>query len=180
MDAGLMSRKARYARAASDAAAVQRLRAAGFIPLGVTNVSELCMWYESNNKIYGRTRNPYNLDRIVGGSSGGEGSIIGAGASPCGLGSDIGGSIRMPAFFNGVFGHKPSPAIVPNDGQVPLAQGEAARYCTTGPICRSVHAAGGRASMRGPVTAHCSLRTLGSVELVRCSGTRPTCGRCSR
>jgi hypothetical protein len=87
---GLVSRRAQHAQAPKDAVAVARLRAAGFIPLGVTNVSELCMWYESNNRVYGRTRNPYHLHRIVGGSSGGEGSIIGAGASPCGLGSDIG------------------------------------------------------------------------------------------
>lgn len=88
--------------ASSDATAVDRMRKAGFVPMGVTNVSELCMWMESDNKVYGRTSNPYDARRIVGGSSGGEGAIVGSGASPIGLGSDIGGSIRMPAFFNGV------------------------------------------------------------------------------
>lgn len=119
-----------------DATAVARMRAAGFIPLGVTNVSELCMWMESDNKVYGRSNNPYDPGRIVGGSSGGEGAIVGAGASPVGLGSDIGGSIRMPAFFNGVFGHKCTGGMVPNTGQYPEAHGPAARYCVTGPITR--------------------------------------------
>lgn len=124
-------------RATQDATAVSRLRRAGFIPLGVTNTSELCMWMESNNNLYGITNNPYNTERIVGGSSGGEGAIIAAGASPAGLGSDIGGSIRMPAFFNGIFGHKPSGGLVPGTGQYPVSKGKASRYLTTGPLCRS-------------------------------------------
>jgi len=135
--AGLVSR--RGVIAAQDATAVARLRAAGAIPLGVTNVSELCMWMESDNRVYGRSRNPYDSRRIVGGSSGGEGGIVGAGGSPFGLGSDIGGSIRMPAFFNGVFGHKPTGGLVPGTGQYPNAEtGDAQllRYVTTGPLCR--------------------------------------------
>lgn len=92
-------------RPSETATAVKRLVDAGAIPMGKTNVSELCMWMEGNNKVYGRTNNPYDPSRIVGGSSSGEGAIIGAGGSPFGLGSDIGGSIRMPAFFNGIFGH---------------------------------------------------------------------------
>jgi len=119
-----------------EASTVRRLRGAGAIPLGVTNLSELCMWMESNNRVYGRTNNPYDLDRIVGGSSGGEGAIVAAGASPFGLGSDIGGSIRMPAFFCGVFGHKPTGGLVPGTGQWPLAHGDALRYLSTGPLCR--------------------------------------------
>uniref|UniRef100_A0A803V9W8 Amidase domain-containing protein n=1 Tax=Ficedula albicollis TaxID=59894 RepID=A0A803V9W8_FICAL len=103
---GLVSR--RSVIAASDAAVVSRLKQAGAIPLGVTNCSELCMWYESSNRVYGRTNNPYDLQRIVGGSSGGEGCALAAACSVVGVGSDIGGSIRMPAFFNGVFGHKPT------------------------------------------------------------------------
>ena len=131
---GLMSRKGIFAR--EDATAVARLRKAGAIPLGVTNISELCMWMESNNRVYGRTHNPYNPKRIVGGSSGGEGAIIGAGGSPFGLGSDIGGSIRGPAFFNGVFGHKPTGGMVPGTGQFPIAENEALRYLATGPLAR--------------------------------------------
>src|SRR5690606_31809746 len=86
--------------------------------------------------VYGRTRNPYDAARIPGGSSGGEGAIVGAGASPFGLGADIGGSIRMPAFFCGVFGHKPTGGLVPGTGQYPIAENEALRYLTTGPIAR--------------------------------------------
>ena len=131
---GLVAR--RHVLADRDATAVARVRAAGAIPIGVTNVSELCMWMETNNRVYGRTNNPYDADRIVGGSSGGEGAIVGAGASPFGVGSDIGGSIRMPAFFNGVFGHKPTGGLVPGTGQFPIAHGDALRYLTTGPLCR--------------------------------------------
>jgi fatty acid amide hydrolase 2 len=112
------------------------MRAAGFIPLGVTNTSELCMWMETNNYLYGRTNNPYNPAHIVGGSSGGEGAIVASGASPVGVGSDVGGSIRMPAFFNGIFGHKPTGGMVPATGQYPIADKGAARYLTTGPLCR--------------------------------------------
>jgi fatty acid amide hydrolase 2 len=131
---GLVARKG--PRATRDAVAVARLREAGAIPLGVTNTSELCMWMESNNKVYGRTNNPYDAKRIVGGSSGGEGAIIGAGGAPFGVGSDIGGSIRMPAFFNGVFGHKPTGGLVDNTGQYPLPAEAALTYVTTGPLAR--------------------------------------------
>jgi fatty acid amide hydrolase 2 len=119
-----------------DATTVARLKAAGAIPLGVTNVSELCMWMETNNRVYGRTNNPYDPKRIVGGSSGGEGAIVGAGGAPFGLGADIGGSIRMPAFFNGVFGHKPTGGLVPGTGQYPMPENGALRFNTTGPLCR--------------------------------------------
>lgn len=131
---GLLRRKGILAD--HNATAVQRYLDAGAIPLGVTNTSELCMWMESDNLVYGRSNNPYDLGRTVGGSSGGEAAIVGAGAAPFGLGSDIGGSIRMPAFFNGVFGHKPSGGLVPGTGQHPIAEGKALRYLSTGPICR--------------------------------------------
>jgi fatty acid amide hydrolase 2 len=119
-----------------DAVTVTRLRQAGAIPVGVSNTSELCMWMESRNRVYGGTNNPYDPSRIVGGSSGGEGALVGSGASVFGLGADIGGSIRMPAFFNGVFGHKPSGGMVPSSGQHPPAHGKALRYLATGPLCR--------------------------------------------
>ncbi|MCD6059853.1 MAG: Glutamyl-tRNA(Gln) amidotransferase subunit [Moraxellaceae bacterium] len=131
---GLVSRK--HIVNDSDCITVARLRAAGAIPLGVSNTSELCMWMESYNEVYGRTNNPYDAARIVGGSTGGEGAIIGAGASPFGLGADVGGSIRMPAFFNGVFGHKCSPRLVPNEGQYPGPQGRVDDFLSTGPLCR--------------------------------------------
>lgn len=119
-----------------NAPTVQSLLDAGAIPIGVTNTSELCMWMESYNSVYGRCSNPYDKRRTVGGSSGGEGSIVGSGASPFGLGADVGGSIRMPAYFNGVFGHKCSPQLIPNAGQYPAAAGKTDDYLSTGPICR--------------------------------------------
>ncbi|XP_022294098.2 fatty-acid amide hydrolase 2-like isoform X3 [Crassostrea virginica] len=123
-------------RASEDAPVVGRMRRAGLIPYMVTNVSELCMWYESANRLNGRTCNPYNTSRIVGGSSGGEGCAIASGAALVGVGSDIGGSIRMPSFFNGIFGHKPSAGLVPNEGQFPLPTGRDMELLSTGPMCR--------------------------------------------
>ncbi len=131
---GLLAR--RHVVADRDAVTVERLRAQGAIPLGVTNVSELCMWYESDNRVYGRTGSAFAPDRTCGGSSGGEGAIVGAGGSPFGLGSDVGGSIRIPAFFNGVYGHKPSGGCVPGTGQYPMAHGSARTMLATGPLCR--------------------------------------------
>lgn len=110
----------RDVRAQKDADTMALMREAGAIPFALTNISEVCMWWESNNTVHGRTRNAYDTNRIVGGSSGGEGCIQAAAASPFGLGSDIGGSIRMPAFFNGIFGHKPSKNVVSNNGQFPM------------------------------------------------------------
>nr|XP_033803054.1 fatty-acid amide hydrolase 2 [Geotrypetes seraphini] len=132
--AGLVAR--RNVISSTDAIAVARLKQAGAIPLGVTNCSELCMWYESSNNVYGRSNNPYDVRRIVGGSSGGEGCILGAAGSVMGLGSDIGGSIRMPAFFNGIFGHKPTQGVVPNQGQFPNATEANKDLLSTGPMCR--------------------------------------------
>lgn len=134
--AGLLARGQRKAKADFDADVVAQMRNAGGIPLGVTNVSELCMWMESANKVYGKTRNPYHIGRIPGGSSGGEGSNLASGCSPIGIGSDVGGSIRMPAFFNGIFGHKPSTGLVSNLGQLPVAQGEINDFLVTGPMSR--------------------------------------------
>lgn len=131
---GVPARK--HLRASTDAPTVALLRAAGAIPLGVTNTSEVCMWMESSNRVYGRTNNPYDPTRIVGGSSGGEGAIVGSGASPFGLGSDVGGSIRMPCFFNGIFGLKPSPGVVSNLGQYPPPPPALDDFLGTGPMCR--------------------------------------------
>ncbi|KAK1797260.1 hypothetical protein P4O66_008634, partial [Electrophorus voltai] len=112
-----------------DAPHVALLKRAGAIPLGVTNTSELCMWMETSNHLHGITNNPYDIGRTSGGSSGGEGSIVSSGGSVIGIGSDIGGSIRMPCFFNGIFGHKPTPEVdlkklrfftVVDDGGSPL------------------------------------------------------------
>lgn len=95
------------------------------------------MWWETGNKIYGKCNNPYDTNRIVGGSSGGEGCNQAACGAAFGVGSDIGGSIRMPAFFNGVFGHKPSPNIVSNKGQYPYPVSEEQNtFLGIGPMCR--------------------------------------------
>lgn len=124
-------------RAEKDADAIALMRQAGAIPFALTNVSEVCMWWESNNTVHGRSRNPYDINRIVGGSSGGEGCIQAAAASPFGLGSDIGGSIRMPAFFNGIFGHKPTKFTVSNEGQFPVPFSEEQNsFLGIGPMVR--------------------------------------------
>lgn len=126
-----------------DATVVARMKKAGGIPMCSTNVPELGFWFETFNPVYGRTNNPYDVSRTCGGSSGGEGALMGAGATPMGLGSDIGGSIRMPAFFCGVFGHKPSRYLVPLTGHFPFKleefksiQGEKYPYTSMGPMSR--------------------------------------------
>ncbi|XP_017288676.1 fatty-acid amide hydrolase 2-B [Kryptolebias marmoratus] len=132
--AGLVSR--RGVVASVDAPPVALLKRAGAIPLGVTNTSELCMWSESHNHLYGITCNPYDLERIPGGSSGGEGSILAAAGAVIGVGSDIGGSIRMPCFFNGIFGHKTTPGVVSCENQYPPTSGRQDEYVSSGPMCR--------------------------------------------
>jgi fatty acid amide hydrolase 2 len=133
--AGLHHRKDR--RAPANSTAVQRLVDAGAIPLGVTNLSELTLWIESTNRVYGRTNNAYDRRRTAGGSSGGEGAAIGSGFAPFGIGTDFGGSIRIPAFFNGVFGHKPTGSLVPHTGHFPTPKGEiGSRLLGIGPLAR--------------------------------------------
>jgi fatty acid amide hydrolase 2 len=132
--AGLAARAAW--RSEHSAPPVQRLLDAGAIPLGVTNTSELTLWIESVNRVYGRTRNPFDPRRAAGGSSGGEGAAVGCGGSPFGLASDIAGSIRIPALFCGVFGHKPSSGLVPTTGNYPPSVGENGRMLGIGPIAR--------------------------------------------
>ncbi|HSJ08777.1 MAG TPA: amidase [Longimicrobiales bacterium] len=142
MTFGCQARRGRVAD--RDATVVARLRAAGAIPLGVTNVPEWGMWSESYNHVYGRTNNPWDLARTPGGSSGGEGAIVGAGGSAFGIGSDIGGSVRMPAAFCGVYGHKPTTGLLPLTGHYPVyasgsdaALDRTAPYVTLGTLTRS-------------------------------------------
>ena len=118
------------------ATVAQRVLDAGAIPLGLTNTSELTLWVETENRVYGRTHNPYDAARTAGGSSGGEGAAIGSGGSPFGIGTDMGGSIRLPAFFNGVFGHKPGLGLLPLTGHYPPATGGSARLTVMGPLAR--------------------------------------------
>jgi fatty acid amide hydrolase 2 len=132
--AGVLAR--RDHRATQTAPAVKRLIDAGAIPIGVTNTSELTLWLESENPVYGRTNNPYDVTRTAGGSSGGEGAAVGSGGSVFGVAADIGGSIRVPALFCGVFGHKPSPGLIPNTGLWPSTSGAALSMLAIGPIAR--------------------------------------------
>lgn len=123
-------------KADRDARVVELMRNAGAIPLCVTVTSELGFWFESSNYVYGTSRNPYDGNRMIGGSSGGEGCLISACGSLIGVGSDIGGSIRMPAVFNGIFGHKPSNGLVSNDGVYPPLTANQNFMCTNGPLTR--------------------------------------------
>ncbi|MBX9797632.1 amidase family protein [Sphingomonas sp.] len=104
--------------AVADATVVARLKAAGAIILGKTNVAPFLTDWQSDNPVYGRTRHPADPARTPGGSSGGSAAALAAGFVPLELGSDIGGSIRLPAHFCGVWGHKPSWGIVPQHGHV--------------------------------------------------------------
>lgn len=122
--------------ATETAPVARRLLDAGAILLGLTNTSELAMWIETENRLYGRTRNPYDARHTAGGSSGGEGAAVGAGMAPVGLGSDVGGSIRIPAACCGVFGHKPSYGLLPLTGAYPEAHGETTRLLVNGPLAR--------------------------------------------
>jgi fatty acid amide hydrolase 2 len=133
--AGLLSRRDSVAQ--KDATVVERLRKEGAIVLGVTNGPEGGMWVETLNHIYGRTNNPWDLSRTPGGSSGGEGALISAGASPFGIGSDISGSIRIPAAFCGVIGHKPTGGLVPNTGHWG-ENPETGKFLVCGPLGRTV------------------------------------------
>jgi fatty acid amide hydrolase 2 len=131
---GMWHRRGRDAD--TDAPAVARLRAAGVIILGVGNTPGPVPWIETNNVLYGRTSNAYDRRRTAGGSSGGDGAIVGSGGAPVALGSDMGGSVRIPAFVNGVFGHLPSPGLVPLTGHYPVPQGAFHRTLTMGPLAR--------------------------------------------
>jgi Asp-tRNA(Asn)/Glu-tRNA(Gln) amidotransferase A subunit family amidase len=125
-------------RAPADAGAVARLRAAGAIQLGVTNVSEFCAHYDTDNLLHGRTANPHDPARTPGGSSGGEAAAVAAGLSALGLGSDLGSSIRQPAAWCGVFGLRPSRGAVSSAGHDGFGLSPAFRYFgTIGPLGRS-------------------------------------------
>lgn len=124
--------------ATEDAVAIQRLKAAGAVILGKTNVPPFLADWQSANPVYGRTSNPLDLSRSPGGSSGGSAAALAAGFTPLELGSDIGGSIRVPAVFCGVYGHKPSYGIVPLAGHLPPGfDGQPPRLSVGGPLARS-------------------------------------------
>jgi Asp-tRNA(Asn)/Glu-tRNA(Gln) amidotransferase A subunit family amidase len=124
--------------AGSDAPLVTRLKAAGAIVLGNTNVPDLLMAWETDNLIQGRTNNPWDLERTPGGSSGGESAAISACLSAAGVGSDGGGSIRVPAHFTGICGLKPTPGRIPCPGHFPPSAGPFAQLGVVGPMARTV------------------------------------------
>jgi Asp-tRNA(Asn)/Glu-tRNA(Gln) amidotransferase A subunit family amidase len=124
--------------ASKDAPLVARLRNAGAIILGTTNTPELLMAWETDNLLYGRTNSPWDLDLTAGGSSGGEAAAIAAGLSAGGVGSDGGGSIRVPAHFAGICGLKPTPGRIPSTGHFPPSGGPFALIGVVGPMTRTV------------------------------------------
>jgi amidase len=121
-----------------DAVVVGRLRAAGALILGTTNCPEFLMAYETDNLLHGQTRNPWDLKRTPGGSSGGESAAIAAGMSAAGLGSDSGGSVRVPAHFTGICSLKPSPGRIPGRGHLPPCVGPFATLGAIGPMARTI------------------------------------------
>jgi amidase len=121
-----------------DAVVVSRLRAAGALILGTTNCPEFLMAYETANILHGRVHNPWDLDRSPGGSSGGESSAIAAGLSAAGLGSDSGGSVRVPAHFTGICSLKPTPGRVPGRGHLPPCVGPFSILGAIGPMARTM------------------------------------------
>lgn len=121
-----------------DAIVVQRLRNAGAIIIARSNVPEFAMTGESSNPRYGRTNNPLDPTRVAGGSSGGEGALVGAGISAFGVGSDMLGSIRIPAAFCGVVGFKPASSAVEKTGTWPVVSSYTDNWLCIGPITRSV------------------------------------------
>jgi Asp-tRNA(Asn)/Glu-tRNA(Gln) amidotransferase A subunit family amidase len=156
-----------------DATLVARLRSAGAILLGNTNVPEFLMAYETDNALYGRTNSPWDWERTPGGSSGGEAAAIAAGCSAGGVGSDGGGSIRVPAHFSGICGLKPTPGRVPSTGHYPASAGPFAQLGVVGPMARSVADVAQLFSVmaghdfRDPASAPVPLRVWSDAEILK-------------
>jgi amidase len=124
--------------ATHDAVVVQRLKAAGAVILGKTNVPPFLADWQAANPIYGRTNNPHDAARVPGGSSGGAAAALASGMVAAEFGSDIGGSIRVPAHFSGVWGHKPTWGVIPSKGQeFPGTSGHEMALAVVGPLARS-------------------------------------------
>jgi amidase len=122
-----------------DSLITTRVRAAGAVLIGKTNVPPVLGDWQSNNPVFGRTNNPWDLGRTPGGSTGGGAAAVAAGLTPLEYGSDIGGSIRVPASFCGIYGHKPSETAIPRSGQfpVPPLPNAATAMGVQGPLARS-------------------------------------------
>jgi Asp-tRNA(Asn)/Glu-tRNA(Gln) amidotransferase A subunit family amidase len=121
-----------------DALAVQRMKSAGAVILGTTNCPEFLMAYETDNLLYGKTANPWDLARSAGGSSGGEAAAIAAGLSAGGIGSDSGGSVREPAHFTGICSLKPTSGRIPAKGHLPPCVGPFSILGAVGPMARTM------------------------------------------
>lgn len=161
----------RGAVAQEDAVAVARLRSAGATILGSTNCPEFLMAYETDNRLHGRTANPWDLDCTAGGSSGGEAAAIASGMSAAGLGSDSGGSVRTPAHFTGICALKPTPGRIPAAGHLPPCVGPFSVLGAIGPMARTMEDVGllfqalaGREE-NDPMGAPVQPRILGADEL---------------
>src|SRR5947209_4502137 len=124
--------------AQEDAVCVQRLRAAGAIILGNTNLPEMLMAYESDNDLYGRVNHPLDPERTPGGSSGGEAAAVSSGMSAAGVGSDSGGSVRVPAHFTGICALKATPGRIPGTGHEPACLGPFSFLGAVGPMTRTI------------------------------------------
>ena len=122
----------------TDAPAVARLKAAGAIVLGKTNAAEMAMDYTADNPVFGRTNHPLNAELTPGGSSGGEAVAIATCMSPGGIGSDLAGSVRIPAHFCGICGLKPTIGRIPGEGQFPPSSGPYSLGAVIGPMARTV------------------------------------------
>lgn len=134
-ECGLNSR--RGIKADDDSPAVKVIRDAGAIVLCVSSVPELCLSYETHHPHYGRTLNPYDTSRTCGGSSGGEGALLGAAAAPFGMGSDFFGSIRIPSAFNGIFGLRTTNSLIDRSGIIPYSDDERITWLLSfGPMVR--------------------------------------------
>jgi amidase len=156
-----------------DAVVVARLRAAGALILGTTNCPEFLMAYETANLLHGATHNPWDLERSPGGSSGGESAAIAAGLSAAGLGSDSGGSVRVPAHFSGICSLKPTPGRVPGIGHLPPCVGPFSMLGAIGPMARTIGDVAlmfrtlSRQDPHDPVSPPVPLR-LPTLEQLRC------------
>ena len=160
----------------TDATAVARVRAAGAVLIGKTNTPELTLSYDTDNLVHGRTHNPYDLTRAPGGSSGGAVAILAACGSFFDIGSDLGGSIRLPAHFSGVAGLKPTTGRVPRTGHFPPPRGVYQRMIHVGPLSRYVEDLElllpllGGPDGRDPFIAPVPLRSSSEVELEKLRG----------
>jgi Asp-tRNA(Asn)/Glu-tRNA(Gln) amidotransferase A subunit family amidase len=157
-----------------DAVVVERLRGAGALILGTTNCPELLMAYETDNALHGQTRNPWDVERTPGGSSGGESAAIAVGMSAAGLGSDSGGSVRVPAHFTGICSLKPTPGRIPGRGHLPPCVGPFSTLGAIGPMARTLadvelmfRTLGGQDDA-DPASPPVTLREWGKSDLRKC------------